>query len=120
MMLFRTLSLRYRATEYFQQLLRELKQHRRFRQYWQGVHFQERDHFVDSRLMHYLSRQGSRLAYFYSYLTALTTAGELYLCTYVAASPETAEAFSLTAKQVGSPRVFHVDPHWPEKKLKSA
>ena len=90
----RTLSLRYRSTEYFEALLQELKKSRMFRRYWREVYFEEKDHYIDNEYFRVNSPQWGRLVWFTSSLTALTTAGELQLMVYVPASKETSKAFS--------------------------
>jgi len=116
MMLFRTFSLRYRSTEYFQILLAELRKHRLFRRYWHDVYLDERDLFADSRHMRLNSPKWGLTAYFSTYLTALTTAGELHLCVYVPASQNTVDVFSQIVQKVGAQTVLKTGS-WPKKGL---
>ena len=116
MMLFRTFSLRYRSTEYFQELLRHLKKYREFRRYWRGVYFEEKDHFVDNEHIHMNSPKWGPLVWVSTSLTALTTAGELHFCVYVPANRETANAFAHLVDEAGVASVFRVGS-WPQKVL---
>ena len=116
MMMFRTVSLRYRPTEYFKALLKELKRSRRFKRCWQEVYFDEKDHFVESRQMSLDSPKWGAVAYFPTYLTAVTSAGDLHLCMYVPASRNTAEVFSRIFEQPGAGDVLRLGS-WPEKRL---
>ena len=116
MMVFRTWSLRYRTTAYFQALLQQLKRSRLFRRYWRDVYLREGDHFVDNRHMFMNSPKWGPLAYFSTYFMALTTVGELRLCVYVPAGPETADVFSQIMKQPGGTDILRVGA-WPSKKL---
>jgi hypothetical protein len=113
-MLFRTVSLRYRATEHFQNLLRELKRFRLFQRCWREVYFEEKDQFVDTRHIRFKSSQWGPLVTYVTYLTALTTAGELHLCVHVPTTRETANAFSQILEQSGQPRTYRL-ACWPEE-----
>jgi hypothetical protein len=116
MMLFRTWSLRYRSTEYFQALLRELKKSRLFKRYWREVYLDEKDYVGDNRRMRLNSPKWGSLACFRTYLMALSTAGDLHLCVYVPASHETIEVFSRIIEKVGAANLFRVGT-WPQKIL---
>jgi transcriptional regulator with XRE-family HTH domain len=114
MMMFRMVSLQYRSTEYFQALLRDLKKLRQFRRYWQEVYLNEQDYFVENKQMHMNSPEWGAVAYFPTYLTALTAAGELNLCIYVPASRHTTEVFARLFDQEDASDVLHLSS-WPEK-----
>ena len=101
MILFRTASLRYRSTEYFQSLLKELKKSLRFRHHWRDVYFEEKDHFVETRQMYFDSPKWGPVSYFPAYLTAVTSAGELHLCVYAPTTSETAEVFMEIHRRCG-------------------
>lgn len=116
MMIFRTFSLRHRATEYFQALLQELKKHRIFRRYWREVYFTEKDHFVDNEHIRLNSPRWGPLMWFSTSLTALTTAGDLHFCVWVPATYATADVFSQIVHQDGAANTFRVGS-WPEKLL---
>ena len=115
-MMFRTVSLRYRSTVYFRTLLRDLERLLQFRRYWQEAYFDERDHFVENKQMSMDSPQWGSVAYFPSYLTALTTAGDLHLCLYVPASRDTVTVFSQIFDQPGAADTLRLSP-WPGKPL---
>lgn len=116
MMAFRTFTLRYRSTDYFQSLLQEMNKYRLFRRYWREVYFEERDHFVNGADMRLTSPKWGPLTCFFSAFTALTTALELHLWVAVPMSPETARVFSDIAGCAGEVYAFEVDP-WPQKRL---
>ena len=115
-MIFRTVTLRYRATEYFQALLSELKKSRKFRRYWREACCGEEDHFIEARQMVLNSSEYGSLDYFPAYFTAPTTAGELHLCMYVPASRRAAAAFWRAVDETGPGTVFRIGS-WPKKTL---
>ena len=112
--LFRAISLRYRSTEQFRNLLAELKKTRLFRRCWREAYLEEGDLFADSRRMCLSSTKWGPLECFPTYLTAPTTAGDLYLCVYNPANCETAEVFLRIARQVTRPGAVLVGT-WPRK-----
>jgi hypothetical protein len=116
MLLFRTLSLRYRSTDYFQGLLKELKKSRLFKRYWREVYFTEQDHFIDNEHIHLNSPKWGPLVWFSTSLTALTTAGELYFCVYVPSTADTARVFSEIVQEPGASDTYRVGS-WPVKTL---
>lgn len=113
MMVFRTLSFKYRSSNYFQGLLEELLQFPYFRRYWQEVYCQERDHILDNEHIHFNHRLWGPMNFFSTSLTALSSAGELYFWTYVPATQRTTEIFVRIMEQNGS-GLFPTS-HWPNK-----
>jgi hypothetical protein len=118
MMLFRTFTLRYRATEYFQALLQEMKQYRLFKRYWREVYLQEKGHFVEHQRVRLHSPTRGPLDCFCSSTAALTTAGDLHFYIFVPANYETSTVFSQTIQRVGTENVVRVGS-WPDKVLVS-
>ena len=113
---FRTISLRYRATEYFQHLLQGLWMYPLFRRYWWEVYYDEKDQFVDNRYIQFNSPKYGRLVSYSASVTALTTAGELHLCAFLPATYETAEVFSKISHKSDARSVFRL-ASWPAKDL---
>jgi hypothetical protein len=116
MMTFRTSTLRYRSTEYFQSLLREMNKYRMFKRYWREVYFEEKDHFISGADMYLSSPKWGSVSCFFAAFTALTTALDLHLWVAVPMSPETADAFSCIAAHADKMYAFNVDSS-PQKNL---
>jgi hypothetical protein len=96
---FRIYSLQYRTTNYFQDLMVELRQHHLFNQYWQLVYLQKEDYFLKNRYINLFSPQWGKLKY---YSTSLTSHGGLELVTYIPATLQTAIAFSQIVAEQGT------------------
>ena len=114
MMLFRTVTLRYRSTDYFHDLLTELNRKPLFKRYWRDAYVDEKDHVVDNRHICFKSTKWGTMRSFPATVTALTTAGELHLCIYIPTTPETVMAFDEALRQVGSQKAYRIDG-WPKK-----
>lgn len=115
-MIFRTLTLQNRLTPYFQSLLFALKRYAHFRFFWEGIFCQEKDYFVDNKLFHLRTKTWGKLVYSSTDITALTTAGNLFLCIYAPASDETARVFREVLSQTG-PAMIRIDNDWPAKSI---
>ncbi|MCX5998678.1 MAG: hypothetical protein NTU41_03565, partial [Chloroflexi bacterium] len=119
MMMFRTFSLRYRSTDYFAGLLRELRRRRIFTRYWREVYLQERDHIMTNGAdlcLH--SPEWGHLALFAPTATAVTAAGELHIMFFVPASAQTEDALRQVMKHYLPGDAFKLDTGWPGKVLK--
>ncbi len=116
--LFRTRSLRYRATPYFKDLLVELKKSRLFKRYWREVYYQEKDHHFNAVDIRMNSPRWGPIACFPTTRTAITTAGELYLGVVVPADFDTANAFTRITKETGAPVAYCLES-WPDKDPRS-
>ena len=116
MMTFRTSTLRYRSTEYFQSLLREMNRYRLFKRYWREVYFEEKDHFINGADMHLSSPKWGPVSCFFAAFTALTVALDLHLWVAVPMFPETTDAFSRIAAHADKMYAFDTDS-WPRKNL---
>ena len=101
-LLFRTCTLRYRLEPHFRYLLRELRRYRYFRRYWRDVLFEEKDRFTDNEVLHLNHPRWGELLFFSTTLTAISAEGEIYLCTYVPLSPNTARAFHMATQNGGA------------------
>ncbi len=114
MMLFRTRSLRYRATEYFKELMIELKKSRLFKRYWREVYYQEKDHNFNAVDIRMNSPRWGAISCFTTTRIAITTAGELYLGVVVPADFDTASAFARITQETGAPVAYCMEA-WPNK-----
>ena len=112
--IFRTRSLRYRATKYFQELLHELNKLRLFKRYWREVYYHEKDIHFDTADMRMNSPKWGTIACFPTIRTAITSAGELYLSVLVPMDRGTADAFAGIADEIRAPAAFHLTS-WPDK-----
>jgi hypothetical protein len=113
--IFRTLSLRYRNTPYFQHLIAEMRKWPLFRRYWFKLYDDVvRDPVIDNETIIVNTPQGVRLSYFSSAVTAMTTAGALVLYVYVPADEQTTVVFNQLSSQ--SERVAYRFASWPEKR----
>ena len=121
MMIFRNYTLRYRSTDYFQELLEELKKLPHFKKYWREwrdpywreEYFGQKDHFIDNEYIYQNSRKMGALVYFSTAITALTTFCDLHFCVYVPATSHTANMF-LEISQDNGADIMQVSP-WPKK-----
>ncbi len=113
-MIFRTLTLRYRTTKYFKELFRELNRYKDFEHYWSKAQFWEKDHFVDNEEICLKSPERGHLVFFSTSVTALTTLGDLYFCVYVPATPHTVHTFSQMVKRCSTDMIPLAS--WPKKK----
>lgn len=121
MMIFRNYTLRYRSTEYFQNLLTELKKLPQFKRYWREwrdpywreEYFEQKDHFIDNEHIHQNSEKLGAIVYFSTAITALTTFCDLHFCVYVPATAHTASMF-LEISQGSGANIIQVST-WPKK-----
>lgn len=111
MMIFRTLSLQYRSTTYFRNLLAQLMQYKYFKRYWRELYWEEQDHLFDNEHIRLNSRRWGSLVYFSTSYIALTTSVNLYFCVYVPITSNTAECFNELLKQFGAS--MHQFMRWP-------
>jgi transcriptional regulator with XRE-family HTH domain len=112
--IFRTLSLRYRNSSYFQRLITELRKWPLFRRYWFKLYDDvDRDPVIDNETIVSNTPQWGALSYFSASVTAMTTAGPLVLYVYVPADQATTEVFARIAAT--TERVAHTFGSWPEK-----
>lgn len=117
MMAIRTLTLRYRSTDYFRSLLREMNKHRIFRRYWRDVYYEQKDHFVNGIDMHLNTPKWGPVDCFFAAFTALTSAAELHLWVAAPMSQRTAAVFSRMAEDTGGPSMIVHLASWPDKRL---
>lgn len=111
--IFRTLSLRYRNTPYFQSLLAELRKWPLFRRYWFKLYDDtDCDPVIDNETIVVNTPQG-QLRYFSASVTAMTKAGALVLSVYVPANTNTTDVFATLSEQ--SERVAHRFSSWEGK-----
>ncbi|NJN68412.1 MAG: helix-turn-helix transcriptional regulator [Chloroflexaceae bacterium] len=115
-MIFRTLSLRYRTEPYFQSLITELRKWPLFRRYWFKLYEDiERDPVVNNETIVTNSPLWGALSYFSTSCAAMTSAGALMLYVYVPADTSTADVFTDISRQ--SEQVVHQFVSWPEKAM---
>jgi len=113
---FRSFSLAYRSTKYFQGLLNELRKHHLFRRYWSEIYFRENDRQFNRLInanLHVTSQKWGPLSLFFTTRTEFTTAGDLHLGVFVPADQKTSSACE-KVYQIGSPTVFNLTP-WPNE-----
>lgn len=113
MMMFRSSTLRYRTTPYYNQLFDCLWQHPAFRRHWNNAYDIEKDYFIDTEEIVMSTLDGYRLSFFSSDTTAVTTAGELRYCVYVPKTAETRDFFSQLIEQTDTEMVPMAP--WPKK-----
>ena len=113
MMIFRTLSLRYRYTNYFRELWVTLMGYKEFENAWPAAYYQQEDHYLDNEHIHFNSvRWGKLLIYFSTSFTALTHAGELHFNIYVPSNQTTQEAFVKIINE-SAPNEWSQPRAWP-------
>lgn len=110
---FRTFSLEYRSTRYFQDLFGELRRSRLFRRYWSDIYFREGDRQLSNADIRVSSPRWGQLSAFIAIRTAYTIAGDLHLAVFVPADGNTADACEKLLVRLPSPPVFSLTP-WPD------
>lgn len=113
---FRTMSLRYRHTDCFQQLFDALAQCDEFRRAWAATQHDTPAFYSELKRYVYTHPQHGRLAYIATAQHALTAAGSLYLSTLNPLDEETAAIFHSLAQSAG-PDVRRITS-WPHKALR--
>jgi transcriptional regulator with XRE-family HTH domain len=114
--IFRSFSLAYRSTKYFQGLLNELRKYHLFRRYWSETYFREDDRQFNRLInanINVTSQKWGPLSLFFTTRTEFTTAGDLHLGVFVPADQKTSSACE-KVYQIGSPTVFNLTP-WPNE-----
>jgi transcriptional regulator with XRE-family HTH domain len=115
---FREVSLRYRARPYFQYLMREFRNPKKypwFERTWRKASLLDDDKAmsVDSISFRHLSY--GQLTYYSTSAVTFTPYGELFLIQYLSADAQTSAVFEQLADTLGTETV-HFAP-WPEKKM---
>ncbi len=112
--LFRSSSLRYRATEYFQVLYPALCEFDDFRVYIQRNIKPKDDYLVDNMFINLDNPKYGSIQTISTSLIAATPFGELQLSTFTPLGQESAKIFTAMCKK-GNP-VFTLLPNWPENR----
>jgi len=115
---FRQGSLRYRAHPYFRYLLKAFRnpvEYPLFDRYWRMVSSVEMDHEADYQEFSYEHDTMGHLDYIASFITSLTTYGELVLVQYQPVSDHTKAIFDRMLAENGH-GVLRLAP-WPDKKM---
>lgn len=116
--MFRTFSLAYRSTEYFRDLLIELRKYRLFRKYWSEIYFRENDRQFNSSDIRVTSSKWGAISLFITIRTAFTIAGDLHLAVFVPSDERASKACDKILSQIAEPMVFTLN-QWPvESNLK--
>jgi transcriptional regulator with XRE-family HTH domain len=115
---FREVSLRYRARPYFQYLMKEFRNPKKypwFERAWQKASLVDDDKAttVDSFSFHHALY--GQLSYYATSSVSFTPYGELFLVHYLPVDAQTSVVFERLANTVGTETV-HLAP-WPEKKM---
>jgi hypothetical protein len=110
-MYFRRLTLPFRMTPYFKQLLARLRRYREFRYFWEQVFYEDRQFFVGGTSWQASSAESGRLHFLTAPLVTRTPYGNLEILTHIPRSPTTAAAFQQFAANNQS---LQLAP-WPDK-----
>lgn len=110
---FRTFSLEYRSTRYFQRLFSELRKSRLFRRYWSDIYYREDDRQLSNPDIRASSQKWGDLSVFIAVRTAFTIAGDLHLAVFIPADHNASHACEKILGQFPSPKVFTLTP-WPD------
>jgi transcriptional regulator with XRE-family HTH domain len=113
MLFFRAASLRYRATPYFANILKGLREYEEFDWYWRRRTYEKDDYYIDSELVKYCHPELGNISYFSASFIAITMAGDLHFTTYIPASAETSKVFSALVMTAGTD--VQLFASWPEK-----
>lgn len=90
---FRTSSLRYRGTQYFDELLNALLAYPNFRRYWRDIKWEEKDHVVNGGEFQLKTKQWGVLKFVVPVFTVLSSHGILGLSVYTPTTPHTMSVF---------------------------
>jgi transcriptional regulator with XRE-family HTH domain len=115
---FREVSLRYRARPYFQYLMKEFRNPKKypwFERTWRKVAAMDEDKIATIDSFSYTHAVYGQLTYYVSSSVSFTPYGELFLCQYLPVDAHTAAIFEQLAVSEGTAsRLF---APWPEKKM---
>jgi hypothetical protein len=115
---FRTFTLRYRPTSYFEGLLRDLKKYRLFKRYWSEVYLEQKDHVMtDSLNLRLHLPRGGCLELFTAASTAVSAAGELRLIVWIPGSQDSAKVLWQLIRRRDAGNIFRLDSSWPVENL---
>jgi len=114
--IFRTFSLAYRSTDYFQDLLSELRKSRLFKRYWSDVYLREKDRQFNPAEIRANSPTWGAISMFITTRTALTTAGEVHLAVFVPTDINTANVTAQISNQSSTSTIFNLTP-WPNESV---
>lgn len=92
-MYFRRLTLPFRMTPYFKQLLKRLKRYREFRYFWEQIFYEEPLFFVGGTSWQADSPESGHLHFLTAPLITRTPYGNLEILTHIPRSPATSVAF---------------------------
>jgi len=109
---FRAFSLAYRSTQYFQDLLHELRKFRLFKRYWSEIYFREKTYGVKNINIDVNSSNMGHLSVFISFQTIFTKKGELHVFVLNPRNRDTADAFTRALEH--SKTVIHLTA-WPNE-----
>lgn len=115
---FREVSLRYRARPYFQYLMKEFRNPKKypwFERAWQRASLVDDDKAMAVDSFSFQHALYGPLTYYSTSSVYFTPYGELFLVQYLPADAQTVEVFEHLANTVGTETV-HFAP-WPEKKM---
>ncbi|MCB9432409.1 MAG: hypothetical protein H6668_10530 [Ardenticatenaceae bacterium] len=112
---FRRTTLPYRMTDYFANLLAQLRRERNFRWFWEQVFYEEQRYFVGGESFQMGSPDVGRYRFLTAPLVMLTPFGNLEIVTHIPRDRETAVSFQKLAQQTPS-AVLQLST-WPEKSL---
>jgi hypothetical protein len=112
--MFRTFSLAYRSTDYFQDLLSELRKSRLFKRYWSDIYLREKDRQFNTAKIRANSPRWGALSMIITTRTALTTAGEVHLAVFVPTDINTANITAEISNQGSTSTIFNLTP-WPNE-----
>lgn len=110
---FRRVTLRCRMTDYFADLLAQLRRNREFRWVWEQVFYDEKRHFVGGESFKMGTLGSNRFSFLTAPLVTLTPYGNLEIIVHIPRNTETATAFYQLAGAT-SPKAYQLSP-WPEK-----
>ena len=114
-LLFRSVSLRYKASKYFQTLYPKLCEFDDFRTYIQRGITPKDNYLMDNIFINLNHARYGLMKTISTSLLAATPYGELQLFTFTPLSPETIKIFTQICEQGGN-TVFLLLPNWPENR----
>jgi hypothetical protein len=110
---FRRMTLPYRMTDYFGELLARLRRNREFRWFWDQVFYEEKYYFVGGESFQMESPQAGRYRFLTAPLVTRTPYGNLEILAHIPRDGATAVAFYQMSQQTPA-RAYQLQS-WPEK-----
>ncbi|MDX9992337.1 MAG: helix-turn-helix transcriptional regulator [Anaerolineales bacterium] len=113
-LLYKTMSIKYRTHWYFQMILPELNRYPLFREHWQSPVFHDEDVFINYNTIQLKHPKLGALSFLSGPLQGITSVGDLNLYSFQPLDAQTVAVCAEVVQQVGNAPIPLA--HWPKKK----